>query len=104
MAGNSQYVVLPLTGAGGRVSVMNHQKGGRLADGVIPAFLCGATVLDFAFNPFDETALFTGERGVIDWLFENSFMYFNNYYYQNRKIGRSIYATTLIIIIIKIEK
>ncbi|XP_018024017.1 coronin-7 [Hyalella azteca] len=60
IACNSVFVVLPLTGAGGRVTVLQHQKGGRLPDGVIPAFLCGAAVQDFAFDPFDEHRLFIG--------------------------------------------
>lgn len=60
IACNSKFVALPLSGAGGKVSVIKHQKGGRLPDGVIPAFMSGANVLDLTFDPFNEDILYTG--------------------------------------------
>jgi len=50
---NSERVVLPLSGPGGKLAVMELSRPGRLPDGVIPALVNGATVMDFSWDPFD---------------------------------------------------
>ncbi|XP_069961445.1 coronin-7 isoform X6 [Cherax quadricarinatus] len=57
MAANSEFVVLPLSGPGGKLSVLKHKKGGRQPDGVIPSLMNTANVMDFAFDPFNEHTL-----------------------------------------------
>ncbi|KAK3851505.1 hypothetical protein Pcinc_041851, partial [Petrolisthes cinctipes] len=57
---NSHLVCLPLSGAGGRVTVLPHTQPGRLPDGVIPALLNTANVMDFAFDPFNTLTLAVG--------------------------------------------
>ncbi|XP_047494430.1 coronin-7-like isoform X3 [Penaeus chinensis] len=57
MAANSEFVVLPLSGPGGKLSVMKHKKGGRQPDGVIPSLMNTANVMDFAFDPFNDHTL-----------------------------------------------
>ena len=48
---------MPLNGPGGRLSIIRHEIGGRLPDGVIPTFLNGTNVLDFNFDPFNDQIL-----------------------------------------------
>lgn len=54
-------MVLPLSGPGGKLSVMKHKKGGRQPDGVIPSLMNTANVMDFAFDPFNDHTLAVGE-------------------------------------------
>ncbi|KAB7497235.1 Coronin-7 [Armadillidium nasatum] len=64
---NSEFVILPLNGPGGKLSVIRHQIGGRLPDGVIPSFVNGTSVLDFAFDPFNDNCLAAGNVTIIRW-------------------------------------
>ncbi|XP_045608217.1 coronin-7 isoform X3 [Procambarus clarkii] len=57
MAANSEFVVLPLSGPGGKLSVLKHSKAGRQPDGVVPSLLNTANVMDFAFDPFNDHTL-----------------------------------------------
>ncbi|CAL4071093.1 unnamed protein product, partial [Meganyctiphanes norvegica] len=57
MAASAEFVALPLSGPGGKLAVYQHKKGGRLPDGVIPSLVNGATIMDFAFDPFDNHSI-----------------------------------------------
>ncbi|XP_014219371.1 coronin-7 isoform X2 [Copidosoma floridanum] len=54
---NSDRVAVPLSGPGGKIAVMELKKTGRLPDGVMPALVHGATVMDFQWDPFDNQRL-----------------------------------------------
>ena len=51
MTGNR--VAVPIAGPGGKIAIFDTNKPGRIPDGVQPALINGSTVLDFAFDPFD---------------------------------------------------
>ncbi|KAK7071102.1 Coronin-7, partial [Halocaridina rubra] len=57
LAANSEYVVLPLSGPGGKLSVIKHKNPGRLPDGVIPSLMNSSNVMDFTFDPFNDHTL-----------------------------------------------
>lgn len=57
MAANAEFVVLPLSGPGGKLSILKHKKTGRQPDGVIPSLMNTANVMDFAFDPFNDYTL-----------------------------------------------
>ncbi|XP_064108232.1 coronin-7-like isoform X3 [Macrobrachium nipponense] len=57
LAANSEFVVLPLSGPGGKLSVIKHKKPGRLPDGVIPSLMNTSNVMDFTFDPFNDHTL-----------------------------------------------
>ena len=50
---------MPLSGPGGKIAMFETSKPGRIADGVIPVLINGTTVMDFAFDPFDNGRLIT---------------------------------------------
>ncbi|XP_058794013.1 coronin-7 isoform X4 [Phymastichus coffea] len=54
---NSDRVAVPLSGPGGKIAVLELKKTGRLPDGVMPALVHGATVMDFQWDPFDNQRL-----------------------------------------------
>ncbi|KAG7207127.1 hypothetical protein KM043_001001 [Ampulex compressa] len=54
---NSGRVAVPLSGPGGKIAVLELKKTGRLPDGVMPALVHGATVMDFQWDPFDDRRL-----------------------------------------------
>ncbi|XP_050595687.1 coronin-7 isoform X2 [Bombus affinis] len=54
---NPDRVAVPLSGPGGKIAVLELKKTGRLPDGVMPALVHGATVMDFQWNPFDNQRL-----------------------------------------------
>ncbi|KYN20501.1 Coronin-7 [Trachymyrmex cornetzi] len=54
---NPDRVVVPLSGPGGKIAVLELKKTGRLPDGVMPALVHGATVMDFQWDPFDNQRL-----------------------------------------------
>ncbi|XP_033210325.1 coronin-7 isoform X2 [Belonocnema kinseyi] len=54
---NADRVAVPLSGPGGKIAVLELQKTGRLADGVMPALVHGATVMDFQWDPFNNQRL-----------------------------------------------
>jgi coronin-7 len=54
---NFDRIAVPLTGPGGKLAVYETRKPGRLPDGVTPVLINGTTVLDFAFDPFDNSRL-----------------------------------------------
>ena len=51
---------MPLDGPGGKLAIFETAKPGRIPDGVIPALINGTTVMDFAFDPFDNGRIVTG--------------------------------------------
>ncbi|XP_068204536.1 coronin-7 isoform X4 [Palaemon carinicauda] len=57
LAANSEFVILPLSGPGGKLSVIKHKKPGRLPDGVIPSLMNTSNVMDFTFDPFNDHTL-----------------------------------------------
>lgn len=54
-------MVLPLSGPGGKLSVLKHKKTGRQPDGVIPSLMNTANVMDFDFDPFNDYTLGVGK-------------------------------------------
>ncbi|XP_046424252.1 coronin-7 isoform X3 [Neodiprion virginianus] len=54
---NPDRVAVPLSGPGGKIAVLELKKTGRLADGVMPALVHGATVMDFQWDPFNNQQL-----------------------------------------------
>ncbi|OAD58963.1 Coronin-7 [Eufriesea mexicana] len=54
---NPDRVAVPLSGLGGKIAVLELRKTGRLPDGVMPALVHGATVMDFQWNPFNNQLL-----------------------------------------------
>ncbi|XP_018056178.1 PREDICTED: coronin-7 isoform X3 [Atta colombica] len=54
---NPDRVAVPLSGPGGKIAVLELKKTGRLPDGVMPALVQGATVMDFQWDPFDNQRL-----------------------------------------------
>ncbi|KAG8039903.1 hypothetical protein G9C98_000632 [Cotesia typhae] len=54
---NSDRVAVPLSGPGGKIAVLELKKTGRLPDGVMPALVHGASIMDFQWDPFDNQRL-----------------------------------------------
>ncbi|XP_046742206.1 coronin-7 isoform X3 [Diprion similis] len=54
---NPDRVAVPLSGPGGKIAVLELKKTGRLADGVMPALVHGATIMDFQWDPFNNQQL-----------------------------------------------
>ena len=55
-AANPDRVAVPISGPGGKIAVFEASRPGRIPDGVQPVLINGATVLDFGFDPFDNTS------------------------------------------------
>jgi len=58
---NPDRVAVPLSGPGGKIAVLELKKTGRLPDGVMPALVHGATVMDFQWDPFNNQRLAVGK-------------------------------------------
>ena len=54
---NPERIVVPLSGPGGKLAVFEVAKSGRIPDGVIPAVINTANVMDFAWDPFNNNRL-----------------------------------------------
>ena len=54
---NPERIVVPLSGPGGKLAVFELAKSGRIPDGVIPAVINTANVMDFAWDPFNNNRL-----------------------------------------------
>ena len=64
---NLTRIAVPLGGPGGKVGVFDLKKCGRISDGVTPSLINGTNVLDFAWDPFDDSRLVCGlEDGSIN--------------------------------------
>lgn len=50
---NKDRIAVPISGPGGKLAIFETRKPGRIPDGVLPVLINGTTVLDFAFDPFD---------------------------------------------------
>ncbi|OZJ05924.1 hypothetical protein BZG36_01201 [Bifiguratus adelaidae] len=62
---NPKFIAVALDGPGGRVGIINAQRPARLPI-KIPAVVCGSTVVDFKWNPFNMNELVTaGADGSI---------------------------------------
>lgn len=48
---------MPLSGPGGKIAIFELSKTGKLPDGVIPTLVQGSNIMDFAWDPFDNTCL-----------------------------------------------
>ncbi|KAI8141932.1 hypothetical protein BJV82DRAFT_645071 [Fennellomyces sp. T-0311] len=55
---STKFIGVPISGAGGRVGIISIDKPGRLPTHV-PSVLCGSTVTNFKFDPFDPQVLAT---------------------------------------------
>jgi len=63
---NEDRIAVPLAGPGGKLAIFETKRPGRIEAGVLPVIINGATVLDFAFDPFDKTRLVAGcDDGII---------------------------------------
>ncbi|KAL3267045.1 hypothetical protein HHI36_011187 [Cryptolaemus montrouzieri] len=54
---NSAFLAVPLSGPGGRISILNRNKPGKLPDGVVPSLVQGSNIMDFSWDPFDNCRL-----------------------------------------------
>lgn len=54
---NFNRVAVPLSGSGGKIAVFELSTPGRLPDGVIPSLVNGTNVMDFQWNPFNNSEL-----------------------------------------------
>ncbi|XP_064489724.1 coronin-7-like [Ornithodoros turicata] len=54
---NTERVALPLAISGGHVAVLELSKMGRLQSGVVPSLICGTSVMDFAWDPFNNSRI-----------------------------------------------
>lgn len=54
---NFDRVAVPLSGSGGKIAVFELSTPGRLPDGVIPSLVNGTNVMDFQWNPFNNSEL-----------------------------------------------
>lgn len=61
LSANSDRVAVPLSGPGGKIAVLELKKTGRLPDGVMPALVHGASVMDFQWDPFNNQRLAVGK-------------------------------------------
>ncbi|KAL1116265.1 hypothetical protein AAG570_005760 [Ranatra chinensis] len=63
---NKDRVAVPLGGPGGKLAVFELNKPGKLPDGVIPTLVNASNVMDFAWDPFDNSRLAAGcDDGII---------------------------------------
>ena len=63
---NLTRIAVPLGGPGGKVAVFDLKNCGRIPDGVTPCLINGTNLLDFAWDPFDDSRLVCGlEDGSI---------------------------------------
>ncbi|KAI9496400.1 hypothetical protein BDB00DRAFT_117680 [Zychaea mexicana] len=58
---STKLIGVPISGAGGRVGIISINKPGRLPT-QIPSILCGSTVTNFKFDPFDPHVLATASE------------------------------------------
>ncbi|GJQ82345.1 hypothetical protein Trydic_g416 [Trypoxylus dichotomus] len=54
---NPKRVAVPLSGPGGKIAIFEVKRTGRLPDGVTPALVNGSNVMDFTWDPFDDSHL-----------------------------------------------
>ncbi|XP_064481364.1 coronin-7-like isoform X2 [Ornithodoros turicata] len=54
---NTDRLALPLAISGGHVAILELTKRGRLQSGVVPSLICGTSVMDFAWDPFDNNRI-----------------------------------------------
>lgn len=54
---NYERVAVPLSGPGGKISIYELSKPGRLPDGVIPSLVNGNNIMDFQWDPFNARLL-----------------------------------------------
>ncbi|KAL1438135.1 hypothetical protein MTO96_048226 [Rhipicephalus appendiculatus] len=50
---NTERVALPLAISGGHLAILELSKRGRIQSGVVPSLICGTSIMDFAWDPFD---------------------------------------------------
>ena len=55
---NSTRIALPLSGQGGKVAVLEVAKSGKLPSGILPSLVHGTNVMDFCWDPFDNSKLY----------------------------------------------
>lgn len=51
---NTERLALPLAISGGHLAVLELSKRGRLQSGVVPSLICGTSIMDFAWDPFND--------------------------------------------------
>ncbi|XP_037506962.1 coronin-7-like [Rhipicephalus sanguineus] len=50
---NTERVALPLAISGGHLAILELSKRGRIQSGVVPSLICGTSITDFAWDPFN---------------------------------------------------
>ena len=55
---NLGRVAVPLAGPGGKVAVFETSRPGRIPDGVIPSLINGSSLMDMAWDNFNESRLY----------------------------------------------
>ncbi|KAL1434831.1 hypothetical protein MTO96_001722 [Rhipicephalus appendiculatus] len=51
---NTERLALPLAISGGHLAILELSKRGRLQSGVVPSLICGTSIMDFAWDPFND--------------------------------------------------
>lgn len=54
---NTERIALPLAISGGHLAILELSKRGRLQSGVVPSLICGTSIMDFAWDPFDNRCI-----------------------------------------------
>jgi len=54
---NVDRIAVPIQGPGGKMAVFETSQPGRLPDGVTPSIINGSALMDFAWDPFDNSKL-----------------------------------------------
>ncbi|OQR76932.1 coronin-7-like, partial [Tropilaelaps mercedesae] len=54
---NSTRVAIPLATSGGHLAILEMVKRGRLNAGVLPSLICGTNIMDFTWDPFDDSRI-----------------------------------------------
>lgn len=67
---NEDRLAVPLAGPGGKLAILETAKAGRISDGVLPAVINTGAIMDFAWDPFNNTrlAVATDEGALNLWI------------------------------------
>lgn len=88
---NSKFGAVPIGPSCNQLAVIDVTKGTRLSGGVIPHLVCGHTIADFAFDPFNEHKIAIGcDDGTVQfWTIPNEGLSENLDSFDSRLIAHS---------------
>ena len=83
---NKKFAAVPIGQNCNNLAVINIVKGHRLDGGIIPHLVCGNSICDFAFDPFDDNRIVIGcDDGTIQlWNIPNDGLLINRDKYENK--------------------